>query len=51
VDQTSTHKTRDTEIYRGESEEKPRRYGHREKFLNITATAYAVRSKIDIWDL
>ena len=51
VDRGTPHKIRDTKIYRGESEEKPRRYGHREKFLNITATAYAVRSKIDIWDL
>ena len=25
------HKTRDSETYRGESGEKPRRYGHREK--------------------
>ena len=45
------HKTRDTETYRGESREKPRRYGHRGKFLNRTATACAVRSRIDKWDL
>jgi hypothetical protein len=45
-------KNRDTEIYRGESGEKPRRYGHRgRKFLNRTAMAYAVRSRIDKWDL
>jgi hypothetical protein len=31
VDQRTPHKTRDTEIYRGESGEKPRRYGHRGK--------------------
>ena len=31
VDQGTPHKTRDTEIYRGESGEKPRRYGHRGK--------------------
>jgi hypothetical protein len=29
VDQGTPHKTRDTETYRGESVEKPRRYGHR----------------------
>jgi hypothetical protein len=31
VDQRTLHKTRDTEIYRGKSGEKPRRYGHRGK--------------------
>jgi hypothetical protein len=45
------HKTRDTETYRGESGEKPQRYGHRGKFLNRTAMACAVRSRIDKWDL
>ena len=44
------HKTRDTETYRGESGGKPRSYEHREKFLNRTAMACAVRSRIDIWD-
>jgi hypothetical protein len=29
--QGTPHKIRDTETYRGESGEKPRRYGHREK--------------------
>jgi hypothetical protein len=51
VDQGTPHKTRDNETYRGESEENPRRYGHREKFLNRTAMACAVTSKIDKWDL
>ena len=51
MDQGTLHKTRDTETYRGESGEKPRRYGHREKFLNRTAMACAVRSRIDTWDL
>jgi len=51
VDQRPPHKTRDTEIYRGESRENPRRYGHREKFLNRTAMACAIRSIIDKWDL
>jgi hypothetical protein len=31
VDKIPPHKTRDTEINRGESREKPRRYGHRRK--------------------
>jgi hypothetical protein len=30
VDQGTPHKTRDTETYRGESGEKPGKYGHRE---------------------
>jgi hypothetical protein len=51
VDQRPPHKTKDTEIYRGESREKPRRYGHREKFLNRTQMACAVRSRMDKWDL
>jgi hypothetical protein len=51
VDQGTPHKTRDTEIYRGESREKPRRYGHGENFLNRTAMACAVRSRIDKWNL
>ena len=32
VDQRTPHKTRDIEINRGESGEKPRIYGHRGKF-------------------
>jgi hypothetical protein len=51
VDQGTPHKTRNTETYRGQSREKPQRYGHREKFLNRTAMACAVRSRIDKWDL
>jgi hypothetical protein len=51
VDPRTPHKTRDTAIYRGESGENPRRYGHGEKFLNRTAMACAVRSRIDKWDL
>jgi hypothetical protein len=50
VDQGVPHKTRDTETYRGECGEKPRRYWHREKFLNRTAMACAVRPRIDKWD-
>jgi hypothetical protein len=40
--------------YRGESGGKPQRYGLEdsgEKFLNRTAMACAVRSRIDKWDL
>ena len=51
MDQGTPHKTRDSETYRGESGEKPLRYGHREKFLNRTAMACAVRSRIYKWDL
>jgi hypothetical protein len=51
VDQRPPDKTRNTEINRGESREKPQRYGHREKSLNRTAMACAVRSSIYKWDL
>jgi hypothetical protein len=52
VDQRTPQKTRNTEIYRGESGEKPRRYGHSgKKFLNKTTMACAIRSRIDKWDL
>ena len=51
MDQGTSLKTRDTETYRGESGEKSQRYGHREKFLNRTAMACVVRSRIDKWDL
>ena len=43
MDQETPHKTRDTETYRGESGEKPRRYGHSGKIPNRTAMACAVR--------
>jgi hypothetical protein len=51
VDQGTPHKTPDSETYRGESGGKPGRNGHREKFLNRTPMACAVRSRIDKWDL
>ena len=38
-------------MYRGKSKENIRKYGHRGKFLNRTAMACAVRSRIDKWDL
>jgi hypothetical protein len=50
VDQGTPHKTRDRESYRGESGEKPRRYGCRGKFLKRTMGG-AVRSRISKWDL
>jgi hypothetical protein len=34
VEQGPPQKTRDTKIYRGECEEEPKTYEHREKFLN-----------------
>jgi hypothetical protein len=51
VDQGTPHKTRHTETYRGESRGKPRRYGHRGKFLSRIAMTCVVRSRIDKWDL
>jgi hypothetical protein len=51
VDQGTPHKTRDSETYRGESGEKPRRYGHRGNFLNRTAMVCAIRLRLDKWDL
>jgi hypothetical protein len=48
VDQGTPHKTRDTEIYTGESGED---MGTGGKLLNRTAVACAVRSRIDNWDL
>jgi hypothetical protein len=51
VDQGTTHKTRDTETYRGESRENPRRYGHRGKIPEQNTLAFAVRLRINKWDL
>jgi hypothetical protein len=45
VDQGTLHKTRDPKTYRGESGEKPRKYGHEEKFLYRTAMACAIKSR------
>ena len=49
--QGTSHKTRDTETYRGESGKSLKDMGTWEKFLNRTAMACAVRSRIDKWDL
>jgi hypothetical protein len=35
VDEEAPHKTRDTETYRGESREKPQRYGYRGKIPEL----------------
>jgi hypothetical protein len=51
VDQGTSHKTRDTEIYRGESGGKPQIYGHKGKFLEKNSNGWAVRSRIHKWDL
>ena len=51
MDQRTPHKTRDTEIYRGESGESLKDMGTGGKFLNRTAMACVVRSRIDKWDL
>jgi hypothetical protein len=51
VDQGSPHKTRYTESNRRESGEKSQTHGHRENFLSRTLMAYALRSRIDKWDL
>jgi hypothetical protein len=47
VDQDTPYKTRDTETYRGKSGESLEDMGIREKFLNRTAMACTVRSRID----
>jgi hypothetical protein len=51
LDQRTPHKTRDTEIYRGESGENLEDMGTGKKFLNKTVMACAVRSRIDKWNL
>ena len=52
MDQRPPHKTRDTEINRGETGEKPQRYGHRGKNSKQNSNCLcAVRSRIDKWDL
>ena len=51
MDQGTSHKTRDTETYRGESGEKPQRYENRGKFLNRRQMACIVRFRIVKWDL
>ena len=49
MNQGPPHKTRYTEIYRGESGEEP--LINKEKFLNRAPMTYALRSRIDKWAL
>ena len=51
VDQKSLHKTRYTETDRRQSGEELRTHRPREKFLNRTPMACALRSRINNWDL
>jgi hypothetical protein len=51
VDQGTPHKTRDSETYRGECGESLEDMGTGRKFLNRTAKACAIRSRINKWDL
>ena len=51
MDQETPHKTRDTETYRGESGKSLKDMGTGGKFLNRTAMACAVKSRIDKRDL
>ena len=51
MDQRTSHKTRDTETYRGESGEKPWNYGHRGKIPKQNSYGMCCRSRIDKWDL
>ena len=51
MDQGTSHKTRDTETYIGEIRVKLEDMITGENFLNRTAMACAVRSRIDKWDL
>jgi hypothetical protein len=57
VDQRPPHKTRDTEINRGESGEKPQRYGHRGKIpkqksifhFSLIPSALGNKDLFDLW--
>jgi hypothetical protein len=51
VDQGLPFKTRYTKSNRRKSGEGPRTHGQRGKLLNTTPMAYALRSRIDKWDL
>jgi hypothetical protein len=52
VDQGTLHKTRDTKTSRGESGEKPQKYGHREKFPEQNSNGLCcVRLRIEKWNL
>ena len=51
MDQRTSHKTRDTELIEEKVGKSLEDMGTGEKFLNRTAMASAVRSRIDKWDL
>ena len=51
MDQGTPHKIRNIETYSEESGEEPQRYGTEQKFLNRTAMACALRSRIYKGDL
>jgi hypothetical protein len=50
VDQRPSHKTRDTETYRGECGEVPQHMGTGENLQNKTPIIYALRSRIEKLD-
>jgi hypothetical protein len=45
VDQRTSHKTIDTEIYRGESGEEPQRYGHKGKIYEHNSNGLCCKIK------
>jgi hypothetical protein len=45
VDQGTPHKTREPETYRGESWEKPQRYGHRIKIPEQNSNGWSSKIK------
>ena len=51
MDQGPPNKTRYTETKKKENGEEPQAHVYRENFLNRTPIAYALRSKVDRWDL
>jgi hypothetical protein len=51
VDQGPPHKTRYTESNRKESGKEPQTHGHRDNFPEQNTNDFAVRSRIDKWDL
>jgi hypothetical protein len=49
LDQGSPHKTRDTETYRLETGEEPRRYGHRGKIPEQKTSGFFLKNILDIF--
>jgi hypothetical protein len=48
VDQTTPHKPRDTETYRGGSDEEPLKYGHRGNIPEENTSGFTRIEKCDI---